>query len=218
MQVEYFLTGKSFSIDRNINAKAMDAHGKKVTATLEAAEAAERKMAVILRSISTTVTLAAVTREYMDNGGGKKKGKKGKKKESTDRDEDVWAGLARFERKAAVEQPPNPPQRAAVPQPVIPPARVAPPQRAAGPEPVIPPAGVAVEQPLNPPSGDPVTGGPPVHLPKTWSEEDALRNWFGEVEGLNVDAKIEEWRVLKKKQEEKMKGQAQPGGLGPGAR
>ena len=79
MQVEYFLTGKSFSIDRNINAKAMDSHGKKVTATLEAAVAAERKMAVILRSISTTVTLAAVTREYMDNGGGKKKGKKGKK-------------------------------------------------------------------------------------------------------------------------------------------
>ena len=150
--------------------------------------------------------------------GKSRKQKKGKKKESTDRDEDVWAGLARFERKAAVEQPPNPPQRAAVPQPVIPPARVAPPQRAAGPEPVIPPAGVAVEKPLNPPSGDPVTGGPPVHLPKTWSEEDALRNWFGEVEGLNVDAKIEEWRVLKKKQEEKMKGQAQPGFLGLGAR
>jgi hypothetical protein len=30
MQVESFLTGKSFSIDRNINAQAMDTHGEKV--------------------------------------------------------------------------------------------------------------------------------------------------------------------------------------------
>jgi hypothetical protein len=34
MQVESFLTEKSFSIDCNINAQAMDTHGEKVAKTL----------------------------------------------------------------------------------------------------------------------------------------------------------------------------------------
>jgi hypothetical protein len=39
----------------------------------------------------------------MADGGGKKKGKKGKKAESTERDEDMWAGLAQFEQQAPAE-------------------------------------------------------------------------------------------------------------------
>jgi hypothetical protein len=56
MQVESFLTGKSFSIDRNINAKAMDAHGAKVAKTLMDAQKKKKKMTVRLRPISKNVT------------------------------------------------------------------------------------------------------------------------------------------------------------------
>jgi hypothetical protein len=49
MQVESFLTGKSFSIDRNINAQAMDTHGEKVAKTLMDAQKKKKKMTVRLR-------------------------------------------------------------------------------------------------------------------------------------------------------------------------
>jgi hypothetical protein len=105
MQVESFLTGKSFSIDRNINAKAMDTHGAKVAKNLMDAQKKKKKMTVRLRPILQKVTLAHITRAYMVDGGSKKKGKKGKKAESTERDEDVWAGLAQFEQQAPAEEP-----------------------------------------------------------------------------------------------------------------
>jgi hypothetical protein len=108
MHVESFLTGKSFSIDRNINAKAMDTHGAKVAKTLLDAQKKKKKMTVRLRPISQKVTLATITRTYMADGGGKKKGKKGKKAESTERDEVVWAGLAQFEQQAPAEELVNP--------------------------------------------------------------------------------------------------------------
>jgi hypothetical protein len=109
MQVKSFLTGKSFSIDCNINAKAMDAHGAKVAKTLMDAHKKKKKMTVRLRPISQNVTLAVITRAYMADGGGKKKGKKGKKAESAERDEDVWAGFAQFEQQAPAEEPVKPP-------------------------------------------------------------------------------------------------------------
>jgi hypothetical protein len=62
--VESFLTGKSFSIDRNINAKAMDAHGAKVAKTLMDAHKKKKKMTVSLRPISKNVTLAVITRAH----------------------------------------------------------------------------------------------------------------------------------------------------------
>jgi hypothetical protein len=46
MQVKSFLTGKSFSIDRNINAQAMDTHGEKVAKTLMDAQKKKKKMTV----------------------------------------------------------------------------------------------------------------------------------------------------------------------------
>jgi hypothetical protein len=49
MQVESFLTGKSFSINHNINAKAMDTHGAKVAKTLMDAQKKKKKMTVRLR-------------------------------------------------------------------------------------------------------------------------------------------------------------------------
>lgn len=105
MQVESFLTGKSFSIDRNINAQAMDTHGEKVAKTLMDAQKKKKKMTVRLRPISQKVTLAHMTRTYMADGSGKKKGKKGKKAVSTERNADVWAGLAQFEQEAPAEEP-----------------------------------------------------------------------------------------------------------------
>ena len=105
MQVESFLTGKSFSIDRNINAQAMDTHGEKVAKTLMDAQKKKKKMTVRLRPISQKVTLAHITRTYMADEGGKKKGKKGKKAVSTERNADVWAGLAQFEQQAPAEEP-----------------------------------------------------------------------------------------------------------------
>jgi hypothetical protein len=110
MHVESFLTGKSFSIDRNINAKAMDTHGAKVAKTLmDAQKKKKKKMTVRLRPSSQNVTLAVITRAYMNDGGGKKKGKKGKKAESAERDPDVWAGFAQFEQHAPAEEPVKPP-------------------------------------------------------------------------------------------------------------
>jgi hypothetical protein len=61
-------------------------------------------MTVRLRPISQKVTLAHI-RTYMADEGGKKKGKKGKKAESMERDEDVWAGRAQFEQQAPAEEP-----------------------------------------------------------------------------------------------------------------
>jgi hypothetical protein len=69
MQMESFLTGKSFSIDCNINAKAMDTHGAKVGKTLMDAQKKKKKMTVRLRPISKNVTLAVITRAYMEDGG-----------------------------------------------------------------------------------------------------------------------------------------------------
>jgi hypothetical protein len=83
----------------------MDAHGAKVAKTLMDAQKKKKKMTVRLRPIPQKVTLAHITRAYMNDGGGKKKGKKGKKAESTERDEDVWAGLAQFEQKAPAKEP-----------------------------------------------------------------------------------------------------------------
>lgn len=115
MQVESFLTGKSFSIDRNINAQAMDTHGEKVAKTLMDAQKKKKKMTVRLRPISLKVTLAHMTRAYMADGGGKKKGKKGKKAQSTERNASVWAGLAQFEQQAPAEEPVEaPPSEGAV--------------------------------------------------------------------------------------------------------
>jgi hypothetical protein len=105
MQVESFLTGKSFSIDRNINAQAMDTHGEKVAKTLMDAQKKKKKMTIRLRPISQKMTLAHITRTYMADGGGKKKEKKGKKAVSTERNADVWAGLAQFEQQAPAEEP-----------------------------------------------------------------------------------------------------------------
>jgi hypothetical protein len=105
MQVESFLTGKSFSIDCNINAQAMDTHGEKVAKTLMDAQKKKKKMTVRLRPISQKVTLAHMTRIYMADGSGKKKGKKVKKAVSTKRNADVWAGLAQFEQEAPAEEP-----------------------------------------------------------------------------------------------------------------
>jgi hypothetical protein len=105
MQVESFLTRKSFSIDRNINAQAMDTHGEKVAKTLMDAQKKKKKMTVHLRPISQKVTLAHMTRTYMADGSGKKKGKKGKKAVSTGRNADVWAGLAQLEQEAPAEEP-----------------------------------------------------------------------------------------------------------------
>jgi hypothetical protein len=109
MQVENLLTGKSFSIDCIINAKAMDAHGAKVAKTLMDAQKKKKKMTVRLRPISKNVTLAVMTRAYMEDGGGKKTEKKGKKAESADRDPDVWADFAQFEQQAPAEEPVKPP-------------------------------------------------------------------------------------------------------------
>jgi hypothetical protein len=131
MQVENLLTGKSFSIDRNINAKAIDAHGAKVAKTLMDAQ----KKTVRLRPISKNVTPAVITRAYMEDGGGKKKGKKGKKAKSADRDPDVWADFAQFEQQAPAEEPVKPP-----------PSK----------EPVKPPPS---KEPVNPTSGAPSTSG-----------------------------------------------------------
>jgi hypothetical protein len=103
MQVESFLTGNSFSIDRNINAQAMDTHGEKVAKTLM--DVQKKKKTVRLRPILQKVALAHITRIYMADGGGKKKGKKGKKAMSTERNANVWAGLAQFEQQAPVEEP-----------------------------------------------------------------------------------------------------------------
>jgi hypothetical protein len=135
MQVENLLMGKSFSIDRNINAKAMDAHGAKVAKTLMDAQKKKKKMTVRLRPISKNVTLAVMTRAYMEDGGGKKKGKKGKKAESADRDPDVWADFAQFEQQIPAEEPVKPP-----------PSK----------EPVKPPPS---KEPVNPTSGAPSTSG-----------------------------------------------------------
>jgi hypothetical protein len=73
MQVESFLTGKSFSIHRNINAKATDAHGAKVAKTHMDAHNKKKKMTVRLRPILKNATLAHITRVYMDDGGGKRR-------------------------------------------------------------------------------------------------------------------------------------------------
>jgi hypothetical protein len=62
-------------------------------------------MTVRLCPISQKVTLAHITRTYMADGGGKKKGKKGKKAVSTERNADVWAGLAQSEQHASAEEP-----------------------------------------------------------------------------------------------------------------
>jgi hypothetical protein len=105
MQVWNLLMGKSFSIDRNINGNSMDAHGAKVAKTLMDAQKKKKKMTVRLRPISKNVTLAVMTRAYMEDGGGKKKGKKGKKAESADRDPDVWADFAQFEQHAPADEP-----------------------------------------------------------------------------------------------------------------
>jgi hypothetical protein len=140
MQVESFLTGKSFSIDRNINAKAMDAHGAKVAKTLMDGHKKKKKMTVNLRPISKNVILAVITSAYMDDRDGKKKGKKGKKAESAERDEDVWARFAQFEQQAHAEEPVNPP-----------PSK----------EPVKPPPS---KEPVNPTSGAPSTSGAAVDV------------------------------------------------------
>jgi hypothetical protein len=105
MQVESFLTGKSFSIDGNTNAQAMNTHGEKVAKTLMDAQKKKKKMHVRLRLISQKVTLAHNTRTYMADGGVKKKGKKGKKAVSMERNADVWADLAQFEQQAPAEEP-----------------------------------------------------------------------------------------------------------------
>jgi hypothetical protein len=104
VQVESFLEGKSFSIDRNINAQAMDAHGEKVKKRLLEAAKKKKKMTLRLRPIARNVTLAQITRAYMDDGGAKKKGKKGKKKSSAERETGVWAGMEQFEQQAAAEE------------------------------------------------------------------------------------------------------------------
>jgi hypothetical protein len=149
MQMESFMTGKSFSIDRNINAKAMDAHGAKVAKTLMDAHKKKKKMIVSLRPVTKNVTLAVITRAYMDDGGGKKKGKMGKKAESAERDEDVWAGFAQFEQQAPAEEPVKPPP---FKEPVKPPPSK---------EAVKPPPS---KEPVNPASGAPSTSGAAVDV------------------------------------------------------
>jgi hypothetical protein len=135
MQMENLLTRKSFSIDRNINANALDAHGAKVAKTLMDAHKKKKKMTVSLRPISKNVTLAHMTRAYMEDGGGKKKGKKGKKAESADRDPDAWADFNQFEQQAPAKEPVKPP-----------PSK----------DPVKPPPS---KEPVNPPLGAPSTSG-----------------------------------------------------------
>jgi hypothetical protein len=105
MQMESFLTEKSFSINHNINAQAMDTHGKKVAKTLMDAQKKKKKMTVRLRPILQKVILAHMTRTYMADGSGKKKGKKGKKAVSTERNADVRVGLAQFEQEAPAKEP-----------------------------------------------------------------------------------------------------------------
>jgi hypothetical protein len=61
------------------------------------------------------VTLAHMTRTYMADKSSKKKEKKGKKAVSTERNADVWAGLAQFEQEAPAEEPMKaPPSRGPV--------------------------------------------------------------------------------------------------------
>jgi hypothetical protein len=69
------------------------------------AQKKKKKMTVCLRPISQKVTLAHITRTYMANRGGKKKGKKGKKAVSTEKNAHVWAGLAQFEQQTPAEEP-----------------------------------------------------------------------------------------------------------------
>jgi hypothetical protein len=87
------------------NAKAMDTHGAKVAKTLMDAQKKKKKMTVCLRPILQKVTLTHIIHAYMADGGGKKKEKKGKKAESTERDENVCAGLAHFEQQAPADEP-----------------------------------------------------------------------------------------------------------------
>jgi hypothetical protein len=78
MQVENLLTGKSFSIDRNINANALDAHGAKVAKTLMDAHKKKKKMTVSLRPISKNVTLAHMHDPRLYGGRGRQEeGKEG---------------------------------------------------------------------------------------------------------------------------------------------
>jgi hypothetical protein len=73
MQVEPFLTGKFFSINRNINVRAMDTHGEKVAKTLMDAQKKKKKMTVRLGPILQKVTLAHITRTFMADGGARRR-------------------------------------------------------------------------------------------------------------------------------------------------
>jgi cobalamin-dependent methionine synthase I len=62
--VDYFLHGKTFSINRNHNAKAMEQHAKEVSAILGAAKKAKKKVTVKIRPVSSWLTLADATRAF----------------------------------------------------------------------------------------------------------------------------------------------------------
>lgn len=110
LQVETHLQNKSLAIDRAVNAKAMDKHGVEVVKVLVAAKKAKKMMAFKKREVNKAVDLAAATKAFMAEGGGKKKGKK-KRGQDLERDDDVWDAMDKFnddpdaEEETAVEPP-----------------------------------------------------------------------------------------------------------------
>lgn len=70
------LQDKKLSIDRDVNARLLATVGAEVRKVRAAAKKAKKTMAVNIRKVDTSITLATATVAYIQTGAGKKKGKK----------------------------------------------------------------------------------------------------------------------------------------------
>lgn len=86
----HHLLDKKLSQDRDVNAKAMDMHGREVFAAIKKGKTAKKKMSLKIRPVNKSVDLAAATKAFLEDGGGKKKGRKKGGGRNLERDVDVW--------------------------------------------------------------------------------------------------------------------------------
>ena len=105
IQVQTHLLNKKLSLDRDVNARAMDKQGAEVMAILKKAKADKKKLALKIRPVNKAVDLAAATIAYLESGGGKKKSKKKGAAKDLERDVDVWADMEKMNEEEEEQAP-----------------------------------------------------------------------------------------------------------------
>ncbi|GAQ92918.1 hypothetical protein KFL_012010030 [Klebsormidium nitens] len=103
--VQTHLLNKKLSLDRDVNARAMDKQAAEVMAILKKAKADKKKLALKIRPVDKAVDLAAATIAYLESGGGKKKSKKKGSPKNLERDVDVWEDMEKMNEEEEEQAP-----------------------------------------------------------------------------------------------------------------